>query len=311
MKNVHKLTEGAILLAAYAVMLLITIYVPILGAVVNLFLSLPFIMFAAKHNRQSALVFMVAATLLSLIVGTFFAIPLTLAYGLTGIVMGDFIRNQKGRAAVFLAGSITFLLNLVIQYAVAVALFKMDFIKQSIDLVRESVEQSMSMLEALGQEPNSTILEQLNTGIDLLQSLVPSIFVMISLATVFFIQLVSFPIIKRFGVKIGEWKSFRELTLPKSLIYYFFIAFAASLFIHAEAGGYVYLALTNILFVLQLLMVVQGLAFIWYYSHLKGWPKALPILITVFVFILPFLLYIVWILGIIDLGFDLRKRVIK
>lgn len=311
MRNVHKLTEGAILLAAYAVMLLITIYVPILGAVVNLFLSLPFIMFAAKHNRQSSIVFMVAATLLSLIVGTFFAIPLTLAYGLTGIVMGDFVRNQKGRAAVFLSGSITFLLNLVIQYAVAVAFFKMDFIQQSINIMRESVEQSMSMLEVLGQEPNAVLLEQLNAGIDLLQSLIPSMFVMISLATVFLIQLVSFPIIKRFGVKIGEWKSFRELTLPKSLVYYFVFALLASLFIQSVNGGYFHLALTNILFVLQLLMVVQGISFIWYYSHLKGWSKALPIIITVMVFIMPFLLYIVWILGIIDLGFDLRKRILK
>jgi len=311
LKNVHKLTEGAILLAAYAVMLLITIYVPILGAVVNLFLSLPFIMFAAKHNRQSSIVFMVAATLLSLIVGTFFAIPLTLAYGLTGIVMGDFVRNQKGRAAVFLSGSITFLLTLVIQYAVAVALFKMDFIKQSIDLVRESVDQSMNMLESLGQEPNGALIEQLNAGIDLLQSLVPSMFVMISLATVFLIQLVSFPILKRFGVKIGEWKSFRELMLPRSLMYYFLVALLASLFIQAEDGGYFHLALTNILFILQLLLVIQGLSFIWFYSHLKGWPKVLPIIITIFIFIMPFLLYIVWILGIIDLGFDLRKRILK
>ena len=311
MKNVHKLTEGAILLAAYTIMLLITIYVPILGAVVNLFLSLPFIMFAAKHNRQSSIVFMVAATLLSLIVGTFFAIPLTLAYGLTGIVMGDFVRNQKGRAAVFLAGSITFLLNLVIQYAVAVAFFKMDFIQQSIDLVRESVDQSMGMLEMLGQEPNTVLLEQLNAGIDLLQSLIPSIFVVISLATVFLIQLVSFPIVKRFGVKIGEWSSFRDLTLPNSLLYYFIFALLASFFIQTENGGYFHLALTNILFVLQLLMVVQGLSFIWYFNHSRGWSKALPIIITVMVFVMPFLLYIVWILGIIDLGFDLRKRLLK
>ncbi|WP_071393125.1 YybS family protein [Bacillus tuaregi] len=311
MKNVHKLTEGAILLAAYTVMLLITIYVPILGAFVNLFLSLPFIMFAAKHNRQSSLVFIVAATFLSLIVGTLLAIPLTLAYGLTGLVMGDFVRNQKGRAAVFLAGTITFLLNLVAQYAVAVAFFKIDIIEQSVDLVRESVDQSMSILSALGQEQNAVLLEQLNAGIELLQSLVPSLFVMISLGTVFLIQLVSFPIIKRFGVNIGEWRSFRELTLPKSLLYYFLFALVASLFLQTDAGGYIHIALTNILFVLQLLMVIQGLAFIWYFSHLKEWPKALPVIVTVLVFIMPFLLYIVWILGIIDLGFDLRKRMIK
>ena len=73
MKNVHKLTEGAILLAIFAVLLLLTLYLPILGAVVNLFLSLPFIMYGAKNNRKSSLVFLVASIFISLIVGTSFS----------------------------------------------------------------------------------------------------------------------------------------------------------------------------------------------------------------------------------------------
>jgi uncharacterized protein YybS (DUF2232 family) len=88
LKNVHKLTEGAILLTVFAVMLFITLYIPILGAVVNLFLALPFIFFAAKNNRKESFVFLVASVLLSLIVGTLLSIPLTLAYGVTRLVLG-------------------------------------------------------------------------------------------------------------------------------------------------------------------------------------------------------------------------------
>lgn len=53
MKNAHKLTEGALFLAIFAVLLLITIYIPVLGVVVNLFIPLPFIMFSAKNDRKS------------------------------------------------------------------------------------------------------------------------------------------------------------------------------------------------------------------------------------------------------------------
>lgn len=311
MKNVHKLTEGSILLTVFAVILLITLYIPILGAVTNLFLALPFIFFSVKNNRKDSFVFLVASLLLSLIVGTFLALPLTLAYGLTGLVMGDFIRHKRGRGAGLIAGSITFLLNLIIQYGVSVAFFKVDFIKQSIKLFQQSIEQSKDLLNTLGQEPNAALFDQFNSAIDMLQSLIPSLFVMASCFAAFLIQLVSFPIVKRFGVEVGAGKSFRDLTLPKNFLFYFLIAFLVSLIFQPESGSYFYLALTNIMFILQLVMLVQGLSFVWFISHLKGWPKAIPIIVTVSLFIMPILLYIVWILGIIDLGFDLRKKITK
>lgn len=311
MKNVHKLTEGAILLTVFAVILLITLYIPILGAVINLFLSLPFIFFSAKNNRKDSFVFLVASLLLSLIVGTFLAIPLTLAYGLTGIVMGDFVRHKRGRGAGLIAGSITFLLNLVVQYGVAVAFFKVDFIKQSMELLKQSIDQSKDLLKVLDQEPNAALFDRFNSAIDMLQLLTPSLFVIASCMAVLLIQLVSFPIIKRFGIDTGAWKPFRELTLPKNLLFYFLIAFLVSLIFQPETGSYFYLALINIMFILQLVMLVQGLSFVWFISHVKGWSRAIPIIVTVSLFIMPILLYIVWILGIIDLGFDLRKKITK
>lgn len=210
-----------------------------------------------------------------------------------------------------MAGSITFLLNLVAQYAIAVVFFKINFIQESINLFKQSIKQSVSMLKALGQETNEAVLQQFNTAVDMLQTITPSLFVMMAFTAVFFIQLVSIPIVKRLGVEVTGWKPFKELTLPKSLIYYLLFSFLVSLMVNPENGGYIYLAVTNILFILQLLLLVQGISFIWYYGHIKEWPKAISVIITVTMFVIPILLYIVWILGIIDLGFDLRKRLSK
>lgn len=95
MNNVHKLTEGAVLLAVFAVLLLISLYVPILGTVSVFFLALPFIMFAAKNNRMGAIVFLTGGVLLSLIIGSIMGIPLALTFGLTGTVIGIFIKEIK------------------------------------------------------------------------------------------------------------------------------------------------------------------------------------------------------------------------
>ena len=82
----------------------------------------------------------------------------------------------------------------------------------------------------------------------------------------------------------------------------------AALALQPEKGTYWFWVISNLSFILQMLMVLQGVAFVFYLTHVKGYPKAVPIIVIVLMFLLPFILYIVRILGIIDLGFDLRKR---
>lgn len=308
MRNIHRLTEGAILLAAFTILLLMTVYVPVLGTVVNFFLALPFMMFSARNNRKESFVFLIASLFLSLIAGSLLALPLTLAYGLTGIVIGDFIRNEKPKQAAFIAGSITFLINLVIQYVISIVFLNMDIIKESIQLVRESIDQYIKVVTSLSQAPNEAVAQKLYAAIDLIEILTPTIFVITSFLIVFIIQLVSYPILKRFGIKVVLGEHFRNFKLSKSMIYYFLIALLVNLIIQPESGSYIHLALSNILFILLLLIVVQGLSFIWYFSYQKGLSKAVPILVTIAMFLMPLILYIVWILGIMDLGFDLRKK---
>jgi uncharacterized protein YybS (DUF2232 family) len=305
MNNVHKLTEGAVLLAIFAVLLLISLYLPVISVVSTFFLALPFIMFAAKNSRMMAMAFMTGGILLSLIIGSIMGI-----FGVTGTVIGICIRENKGRASSFIAGTLVFLAALLLQYAAAVALFDFNFIKKSIGMMEESLETSKGVLEGFGQNADKAI-EQLTAGLKMLETLTPSLFVMTSVISVFIIQLISFPIAKRFGIKIEGFKPFRELNLPKSILWYYLVTIIASFLFNPAEGSYWFMALVNVAFILQIFMVIQGMSLIFFFSHLKGWPKAVPVLAAVFTFLMPFLLYIVRILGIIDLGFDLRQRLGK
>lgn len=308
MKNTYKLTQGAILLAIFAVLLLITLYVPILGSVLNLFLALPFLLFGAKYDWKSTAVFTIAAILLSMILGSIFAIPLALTYGISGAVMGVMIREEKSRISITAAGGAAFLINLVVVYAVSVALFNMNFIQETFEMMRASFEKSLEILKGLGQAPDENYIKQFREAFGMLETLVPSFFVMISFFAVFLIQLVSFPFLKRFGIETPKWKPFRELVLPKSVLWYYLFTMLALMIMRPEEGTYWFWALVNLSFILQALMVVQGISFIFYITYAKKYPKALPIIVVVLLFLLPYMLSIVRILGIIDLGFDLRKR---
>ncbi|TCJ02144.1 YybS family protein [Cytobacillus praedii] len=308
MKNAHKLTEGALCLAVFAVLILMTIYIPVLGIVTNLFLAVPFILFAAKNTRMNSFVFLVAAIILSILVGTILALPLTLSYGAAGLVIGYFIQLEKSRMSTFVTATLVFLIALLVQYAASVVFFKMNLIEEFIQMMKESLDQSVAIVEALGQNVDGAVLERFDAFIKMIETLTPSLFVMTSIAAVLLIELVSFPIVKRLGVNMQQRMPLKELTFPKSILWYYLVIMLASFILKPEEGDYWYLALVNLSFILQLCMVVQGIAFLFYICDMKGIHKAVPIIATVFTFFPPILLPIVRILGIIDLGFELRKR---
>ncbi|MGG0889352.1 YybS family protein [Cytobacillus horneckiae] len=313
MKNVHKLTEGAVLLAVFTVLLLMSLYIPVFGVLLTFVLPLPFILFAAKNKRSDSIVFFIAGLLFSLIVGTVISIPITLAFGLTGLVIGDLIREKKERSVTFIGGTLTFLVVSILIYAAMNVLFNINFVEEMTKVMDESIEMSRSVVDSIGAGAADTeeLFTQLETTMKTMETLIPSILVMMSLSTAFIIQLIAFPIVKRFGVEVTKWNSFADLTFPKSILWYYLITIFATLMMNPEEGTFWYMALLNLSFILQMLMVIQGLSFVFFFSRLKGWPKAAPVIILILTVFMPIFLYIIRILGIIDIGFDLRKRLDK
>ncbi|WP_147536006.1 YybS family protein [Bacillus marasmi] len=311
MKNASQLTKGAMFLTIYSILLLITLYVPLLGSVTVFFLPLPFILFAAHNNLKSSFVLIVGALLLSMIVGTMLTIPLTWVFAVMGVSIGYLISQQKSRWVILSTTSFLTLINIIAIYVVSVVFLNVNVIKSSMDMMHESFQMSYEMLESMGQKPNEQVIQQLEASIKMFEILMPSIFVMSSFLLVFFIMLISMPFMKRFGVKLIDWIPLRELTLPKSLLWYYIICMGISLIVNPEPGTYLYIAITNLVYILQFAMIIQGVSLIFYYCHVKGFGKVVPVVVVVFSMLLPFLLYIVRIFGIIDLGFDLRKRIAK
>jgi uncharacterized protein YybS (DUF2232 family) len=312
-KNTHRLTEGAVLLAIYAVLLLITIYVPVLGLVSTWVLVLPFIYFSWKNDWNGIVIFFIASLVISLIIGSILAIPTTILFGTTGITLGYLTKKGMSRMTILLATTLVFLVNVIAQYGAAVVFFEFNFVKEINVLMNESLNNSYKMMEAIGGPNNNidTLKEQIDLMIKMIQLLLPSMLVVGSFFIVFLLQLINFPILKRFGLAIPKWQAFREIVLPKSILWYYLLAMLLSIILKPEEGSYLNTALWNVNYILQILLVVQGLSLIYFVSHLKGWSKAIPILATVFMFLVPIVLYIIRILGIIDLGFELRKRLVK
>ncbi|PFP14774.1 hypothetical protein COJ96_28130 [Bacillus sp. AFS073361] len=309
MKDVRKLTEGAILLAAFAALLLISIYVPVVGAIVNLVLPLPFIIFAFKNNLKLIAAFVAAAIFISFIAGSLMGLGFMLIYGLAGVLIGYLLQKGKSRTFILIASSLTILVGLISMYAVVVSFMKIDIIHELTVVINESVKNSEEMLKAMGRESEIAQLKEKNAlMLKQISLLLPSALIFSSIMFTFIIQWVCFPIAKRFGVNVQPWGHFRNLALPKSLLWYYLIALGAMLLFHPEEGTYIYSVLINARSVLETFILLQGVALLFFLFHQRSIAKGLGVFVVILTFMIPLVRYIIMLLGITDLGFNFRKQ---
>ncbi|HLU23654.1 MAG TPA: YybS family protein [Bacillaceae bacterium] len=308
MKNTRMLTEGVIMIAVFVVLLLITLYVPIVSIILQYFLVIPFLLYSAKYPIKNSLLFLLATVLVSFIIGSFGGIAFAIIFGTLGLMMGYGIRKKYSKEIIYVSSSFVFLASIIVLFIVSASFFELNFITELGAILRESVDQSLNTLTALGQSPPAIVEEQLEKMIEMIGLMTPFLFTAFAFITVIIIILITFPIIKRLGIDVPKFKPFRLLQFPKSILWYYLLILITTLFIKTEQGSYLNMVLLNGDLILQILLVLQGLAVIFYYAHYKKWNIAIPIVAVVLTVFIPLFLPFVSLLGIIDIGFDLRWR---
>lgn len=311
MKNTQMLIEGALMLAIYIVMLLLMVFVPLTSIPLQLFCILPFLLYSSKYSVKYSILLIIGAVLISFIVGSVFASALAFLFGTLGLMMGYCIRKKESKQIIYISSSIVLLANIILIFVVAAVFFKLNFIDEFVTMYQTTIDQYMDTLSKFGQTPPKELQEQLTTMLNLIGLMTPSLLIGTSFITVIIIMLVNFPILKRLKVDVPSFQPFRLLQFSKSVLWLYLIVLILSLIVNTEENTYMHMALLNAGFILQTLLVIQGLAFIFYFCHIKKWTKAIPILAVVLTFFIPIVLSIVRVLGIIDLGFNLRQLLNK
>lgn len=293
------------LLAVYSVLLLLTLYIPLLGTALSFLLPIPFILFTVKYRVKQSLLFILIAFLLSGLLGSVMGIIHTVTFGITGILLGELINRGRSGIELFLGSCLSYLFSIVLLYVTAIVVLQIDVFEMIRESSRESFAMAESIMRATGGEVNKEVIAQLEESINMMQYMIPSMFVLLSMLLAFVTVVAMKPVLVRLQVKYNPFPPFREINFPKSILWYYLLILLFS-FVELEKGTFGYTAFLNLFFVLQLFMVIQGLSLIYYFCHQKGITKAVPIILTI---LTPFLLYIIRILGIIDLGFQLRNRI--
>ncbi|MGS7463508.1 YybS family protein [Bacillus paranthracis] len=309
MRNTKFITEGAALLAIYAMLLLISMYVPILGTVVTFALPLPFILLTIRYKISNAFVIFTAALFITVIVSQPMNLVKTTMFGLIGIVLGHMYKKQKKPVEILMAGTLAYLIGIMLIYVASIKFFNIDLMKQMQNMFNESMAQSEKIVTAAGMPISKEQKELFAQFNDVLQTLFPSLLVMVSVCFSWITVMISGSVLRKLKHDVIPWPKFKDIQIPKSIVWYYVVFILLSTFIKVEPTSYLHMVFSNLYVIFALLLVLQGLTFIAFLAHSKGFTKGVPIISFIACMFIPMLFPLVTILGIIDLGISLRSKI--
>lgn len=307
MKNANskKLTFGAMMIALFAILLVLAVYVPIVNIVAALFVVLPIAWYSALYDRAAAMFVAFGGLIVSFLIGGVSVLPLASLFIIVGLVIGDAIRRGKSKLYLFMSTSIISLLVVSIMYYMFVQFFE-------IDLVRESIAASQASYEAYSEwakanlEVSPISEKQYDDSFVMLQSVIPALITLNVFFVVFLILSANLPVLRRLGLNVPRFAPFKDMRLPRSILWYYLVVLSVSLFGSPEKGSALYVILMNFNVVLWILLIMQGISLLFYYIHEKGLPNVLKALVVLFS--VP-LYSFVMLIGILDLGFNIRSYI--
>ncbi|MFC0561272.1 YybS family protein [Halalkalibacter alkalisediminis] len=306
MKNTRTLTEGALMAAVFAILLLITTYVPFIGIITVWALPVPFVLFTLRRGLKPGFMLWTVSLLLAFLIGGIATVPTAFIFGSAGLVIGELYRRSVSGFSVLIGAGLIYTLNMLLVFLVLVLIVGENPMQLAADLTKEQLEFADSTLGSFGQgeEQVAAMIEM----IDNLVYLAPVMIVGVGIILAVMTKLISYLVVKRLGHDVPALPAIRNWQFPKAFLWYYLVILILAM-VGAEEGTTMFLIIWNLFPLLEIVIAVQGFAVIFYFFYVKKVAKVVPILIVAVAILIPPLLYVVRIIGIIDLGFDLRKRI--
>ncbi|WP_225340575.1 YybS family protein [Lysinibacillus capsici] len=299
------LVQGSMMVALFTILMLISAYVPFIFIVALLFAPLPIAWYSANYKRSTSILVAIVGCILTTITSGISMLPFAFILGLVGVVMGNAIYLKKSKLYLFMSTGIANLLSMAIVYIAYVKLSGIDFISMSLEMARKNYEQSNEFAKNVtGQVAINP--EQLEAMFKTIELTMPATITISAFFAAFIIITVNLPALKRLGVDVPKFAPFQNMRLPRSILWYYMIVLCINLFMRPEGGSTLDIIVLNVSYILWLLLILQGISFIHYFISKKGMPNGVKWVATLLA--IPLSSFMI-LLGIVDLGFDVRSLV--
>ncbi|MFJ7733102.1 YybS family protein [Lysinibacillus sp. NPDC097231] len=299
------LVQGSMMVAIFTILMLISAYVPFIFMVALLFAPLPIAWYSANYKRSSSILVAVVGCILTVLTSGITMVPFAFILALLGVVMGNAIQQKKSKLYLFMSSGIALLLSMAIVFVAFVQFAGINMIDMSLELVLENYEQSNELAKSVtGQVMFQP--EQLEAMLKTIELTMPATVTISAFFAAFIIVTLNLPVLKRLGLVVPKFTPFQNMRLPRSILWYYMIVLCINLFMRPEVGSTLDIIVLNVSYILWILLILQGISFIHYFISKKGMPNGVKWVATLLA--LPLSSFMI-LLGIVDLGFDVRSLV--
>lgn len=299
------LVQGAAMVAVFTLMMIISAYIPLAFMLVFLFAPLPFAWYSAKYKRSTSILVAIVGCILTFITSGLAILPFAFIFAVLGIIMGAAIRQQKSKLYLFMSSGIAVLLTTAIVFLAYLRLAGINMVEIGVEMAKKNYEQTATMSQNITGQSTITP-DQIEAVSKMMELTIPSTVTLGAFFVAFILMSINLPVLKRLGLDVPKFSPFQHMRLPRSILWYYMIVLCINLFIRPEFGSTLDVIVINVSYILWVLLILQGISFIHYFISKKGMPVGVKWIATLLA--IPLSSFMI-LLGIIDLGFDVRSLV--
>jgi len=299
------LVQGAAMVAVFTLMMIISAYIPLAFMLVFLFAPLPFAWYSAKYKRSTSILVAIVGCILTFITSGLAILPFAFIFAVLGIIMGSAIRQQKSKLYLFMSSGIAVLLTTAIVFLAYLRLAGINMVEIGVEMAKKNYEQTATMSQNITGQSTITP-DQIEAVSKMMELTIPSTVTLGAFFVAFILMSINLPVLKRLGLNVPKFSPFQHMRLPRSILWYYMIVLCINLFIRPDLGSTLDVFVINVSYILWVLLILQGISFIHYFISKKGMPVGVKWIATLLA--IPLSSFMI-LLGIIDLGFDVRSLV--
>lgn len=308
--------EQLILIVIYLGVLFLAIITPVFAVLAVMALPILFtVIFSRQEIKISIFIILIGITF-SLLFDTVISLPVILCLITVGGFIGHAIRTKHTAYETWVKATMGYTVGFVLVMLYDYVVFEaniFDVMDSSFKWFLNEVDIGYTQMgfDAVWEKQGLNYDQFINQAGEMLQALkdlVPALLIIISMALGICTQWLSYKIINQMEAEKRLFPKFKSFALPKYVLWiYLFVLLAQILGVSADSV--LNLVVVNIYTIIIVLVVIQGLSFIVFFVAFKKFHPVFQVLIITF-FVLSLLLtgIFVLLLGIIDLGFSLKKR---
>lgn len=297
--------------ALFIVLLVVASILPAATLLIVALMPVPLTIFTFKYGYKFGLLMsgiVLVSTLLFAFTLFLISLPLAGLSIIVGILVGEAMRKQKHPYETLAQGTLGYMVGFILLVFMVENVMGVSLMTEYRVIIQESLMQSEQLMQGTGFDVTEEMLASIEQQMLIILDLLPAILLIGSFIFALILQWISYKLVNKIHQEPFRFPPFYRLQLPKATIWLFLLVMVIDL-IDFGPDALITIVLMNVLLVFGLLFSIQGLSFMFYYLQYKKQSKVLGIVLLVIgLVILPVGLYVTRILGIIDIGFMLRKR---